>query len=223
MNTLDVIKELLDELPEIESISFTGYPMQTLVQDTLDLSEDDKILVSAALKIRSNLWLPFWDSLMLSCFDKKNISTNLLKRALIHNKNVEILKTNEVSKVENHIISKPDENISLNSLVTLRSGITMHLFLVDFHIRPSINNLEIVSSVLKVLELHGYILNSGESYHFISNSLYDENGLVNLLAKSLLFSPIVDRAWIAHQLLERSCSLRVSKKHGLLPNLIKRV
>ncbi len=223
MNTLDVIKELLDELPEIESISFTGYPKQTLVQDTLDLSEDDKILVSSALKIRSNLGLPFWDSLMLSCFDKENISTNILTRALIHNKNVEILKTNEVSKVENYIKSKPDENTSLNSSVTLRSGITMHLFLVDFHIRPSINNLEIVSSVLNVLELHGYILNSGESYHFISNSLYDENELLNLLAKSLLFSPIVDRAWIAHQLLERSCSLRVSEKHGLLPNLIKRV
>lgn len=70
MNTLDVIKELVIKLKDVKSLTFTKYPAQTLIQDTIEVTDDDKKLISSALLIRENLKLPFWDSLMISCFDK---------------------------------------------------------------------------------------------------------------------------------------------------------
>ena len=223
MNSLDVLKNLIIELHDVKSFTFSKYPKQTLIQNTVDLSEDDKKILSSALLIRENLKLPFWDSLMLSCFDKENVSLDLLNRALLHNSNKETIQTRDIAEIEEYLELNPEENISLNSIVLLNSGEVRHLFLLDFHIFPSDNNLEIISKILYLLDLHGYVLNSGESYHFISNSLYDEDMLLDLLAKSLLFSPVVDRAWIAHQLLERSCSIRVGKKHGLTPHVNRKV
>jgi hypothetical protein len=34
--------------------------------------------------------------------------------------------------------------------------------------------------------------------------------LLTMLAKALLFAPIIDRAWVAHQMIERACGLRIS-------------
>lgn len=223
MNTLDVIKEILGEISDIENLTFTTYPKQTLIQNDSKISKNDEILINEALRIRSKYSLPFWDSLMLTSFDKNNVSKYLLSRALKHNYNTEKIKTKDIRKIESFLNSNPDKNLSLNSEVNLKNGMIKHFFLLDFHIYPSENNLKIITSVLAALNLHGYILNSGESYHFISKNLYKEKNLIDLLAKSLLFSPIIDRAWIAHQLLERSCSLRVGKKHDKSPTVIKKV
>lgn len=58
----------------------------------------------------------------------------------------------------------------------------------------------------------GAIINSGNSYHFIGCDLVNEAELVDFLAKGLLYGPITDTRWIAHQIIERSCTLRVGKK-----------
>ena len=54
-----------------------------------------------------------------------------------------------------------------------------------------------------------YILNNGESYHFISLRIVTWANLHQILSKALRFCPILDRAWINHQLEEGFCFLRV--------------
>lgn len=39
-----------------------------------------------------------------------------------------------------------------------------------------------------------------------------EDELVDFLAKGLLYGPITETRWIAHQIIERSCTLRVGRK-----------
>lgn len=223
MNTLDVVSEIIVENSDIEFLTFSKYPQQTLIQNEIALSKSDEKLVAAALEIRNKFRLPFWDSLMLSFFDQENISTKLLSSALVHNKNAEKIKTCDIREIKKILNISPEQNISLNSEINFKDNTIKHLYLLDFHIYPSANNLIIISEILHVLGLHGYILDSGESYHFISNSFFDLEIILDLLAKSLLFAPIVDRAWVAHQLLERSCSLRVGIKHGIMPTVIKKV
>lgn len=100
MNTLDVINELIDKFQDIKSLTFSKYPKQTLIQNTIKVTEEDEELISSALLIRKNLGLPFWDSLMISCFDKEDVSTNILSRALLHNSNTEKINTREISKIK---------------------------------------------------------------------------------------------------------------------------
>lgn len=223
MNTLDVASETIKNNPDIDLLTFSKYKQQPLIQEKIELSKIDNEFISAALDIRNRLRLPFWDSLMLSFFDKKNVSKNLLSIALTHNKNIEKITTRNIDDIRNYIIKNPQDSISLNSEIHLRKNIVKHFFLLDFHIYPSDNNLKIATDILQILGLHGHILDSGESYHFVSDSFFELESLINLLAKSLLFSPIVDRAWIAHQILERSCSLRVGIKHGIMPTVIKKI
>lgn len=223
MNTLDVVSETINNNPDINLLTFLKYPKQILLQKKIELSKIDKEFISVALNIRDRLRLPFWDSLMLSLFDKENVSADLLSSALSHNPNSEKIKTRDIEDIRKFLSTNPQENLSLNSEIHFKNKTVKHFFLLDFHIFPSTNNLRIVSDILRVLDLQGYILDSGDSYHFVSDSFFELDSLINLLAKTLLFSPIVDRAWVAHQILERSCSLRVGKKHRIMPTVIKKI
>lgn len=223
MNSLDVVSEIIKNNPNVDLLTFSKYPSQSLLQNKVSLSGKDKEFISAALDIRNKFRLPFWDSLMLSFFDKENVPKILLSKALEHNPNIEKIVTCDIQEIREYLSSNSEVNLSLNSEVQFKDKSVKHLFLLDFHIFPSVNNLRIVSDILNIFALHGYILASGESYHFISDSFFDLDSLVDLLAKSLLFSPIVDRAWVAHQLLERSCSLRIGKKHDINPTVLKMI
>ena len=221
MNTLDVIANIYRINPNIRAFTFAKYPKQTLIQDEKSVCTTDLNFINSALEVRKKLKLPFWDSLMLSFFDKKEVSKTLLIRALKHNKNSDIINTKNINEIYSLLNNNCEYNLSLNSQVQFIDGSIAHLFLLDFHVYHSENNLIIVSDILTILGLKGYILSSGESYHFISKSFNSVDSIIDLLAKTLLFSPIVDRAWVAHQLLERSCSVRVGQKHGIFPTVVK--
>jgi len=223
METLDILENFLDDHPDIQSLTFCSYPKQVLIQDELALTDATSHFVNSALKIREKYCLPFWDSLMLSFFDKKNVPEELLKRALLHNKNINKKRISNIDIIRNIFDNNPCDNISLNSEILLKNGDIKHFFLIDFHIRQSENNLDTISKVIRLLQLTGYILDSGQSYHFISDRIYDFDDVLDLLAKSLLYSPLIDRAWVAHQIMERSCSLRVGSKHKKRPYFIKKI
>jgi len=221
MNTLDVVADILKQNSEVKYFTFAKYPKQTLIQENESFGKKDLEFIDSALGLRKQYRIPFWDSLMLTLFDKKNVSKELLQRALLHNKNDDKIFTDNIYEILNLLECNQKDNLSLNSEVHFKNGSVLHLFLLDFHVYASDNNLVIISEILNVMDLHGYILSSGDSYHFISKSFYTLDCLLDLLAKSLLFSPIVDRAWVAHQILERSCSVRVGLKHGIVPTVIK--
>ncbi len=223
MDTLDVVNEIVNKNSTIDLLTFSKYSQRTLIQKEIEFNKINNGFITTALDIRKKYRLPFWDSLMLSFFDKENVPTEYLSSALVHNSNSEKIKTRNIEDIRQLLSKNPQESLSLNSEIYFENKTVKHLFLLDFHIYPSTNNLKIVSDIICILDLHGFILNSGESYHFISDSFFELELLINLLAKALLFAPIVDRAWIAHQILERSCSLRVGEKHGFRPTVTKKV
>lgn len=223
MNTLSLLKNMLSKSTELQEFTFHKYPSQVLVQRDLPNSGVAFEQIEEALSIRKRTGLPFWDSVMLTFFNREEFSQEILTRSTYHNAVCEVIRTGDVGVIENIVKTERGVNVALNSQVFLTKKRKAHIFLLDFHIPPGERHLDVVACVLAELGVKGFVLESGESYHFVGDEYYSQQEIVQLLGRALLFSPIVDRAWIGHQLIEGNCSVRVGYKHGVIPRVVKEV
>lgn len=220
MNTIDVLKIIADTNDSIDVFSFHTFPVQSLVQDRIrGWNTNEKKMFDFAIRLKHEYNLPFWDSLMLGTFNNANYSEKLLD-AVVHHNLIKDLKFLKINELPDFIKTIRDNRLAVNSQVKMKDGTIKHIPMLDFHISISDINQNIVYKVCHNLNLSGYILNSGESYHYIGVTPIEWNSLYTILAKALMFCPIIDRAWISHQLLEKSCSLRVDKKNGLTTKVV---
>jgi len=115
--------------------------------------------------------------------------------------------------------------LTISSRVTLRNLTVAHIPMLDFRISPSPEALATVTAVLQELNITGVVLDSGQSYHFYGASLLSAESLPIFLGRALLFTPIVDYRWIAHQLIEGACALRISPgiDKQQVPRIVARV
>lgn len=225
MITIDILKILAAD-NNIGAYIFHSFPKKQLLQDKIEINKFEEKQIKKALKIRDEYRLPFWDSVMLTFFQNENPSLELLKASQFHNPRNDTfaVKKEDLDMFWRECNENKEISYAINSQVILPNGGKAHIPLIDFHIPLNRNNEFIVEEVIRILNLGtGYILNSGESYHYIGSQILTWDSLLTLLSKGLLFSPIIDRAWVAHQILERSCSLRIGKKHGTYPTLIKKI
>ena len=84
-------------------------------------------------------------------------------------------------------------------------------------------SLGIVSSIAQRLLNDQYaVLETSRSYHVIGTHLLNEEEVSRFLSKAILFSPITDHAYIAHQLLEAESALRITGRdeQGDVPSLV---
>lgn len=221
MTTIDILNDLLLENTEILDFTFCVFPKQKLLQNNLKFGEIEDCHFREALKIRDEFHLPFWDSMMLTYFDKSITSNKILDSALRHNSPYEKFISHDLAKLKHESSLTTDSVLAVNSAVLMKNGKCNHILLLDFHIPISESNSKQVIKVLKCLGLNsGFVLESGESYHYVGKEIISYETLVEKLIKSLFFSPIIDRTWVAHQLIEKSCSLRIGYKHNVEPKLI---
>lgn len=221
MESYEVIELIGRKRKEIDSFYFFPLQKQWLLQDRIVLEEKDIVHIEKALMIREDLKLPFWDCVMLSTFDNPGFSEKILDATLCHRDCENLIEIKNDETLRQHLLQLREQGYAWNSLVKLKNGIRKHIPMLDFHIPVSDNNLNVVKSILKKLGFaECMVLNSGESYHAISTTYVDEEKLMNTLQRTLFFSPIVDRLWVAHQMLNKSCSLRIGKKHGLIPEVV---
>lgn len=223
MNTIDVLSIIGKENDNIDSFSFHTFPKQILLQDKLsNWGKVEQAHFEKAMELREQLHLPFWDAIMISTFSTFTYSTAILKMALLHNhiENIYYVKSTDIQ--QNRFSYNNDKRMAVCSSVIMKDGSIRHIPMLDFHIPISDNNFHVVKEVCTMFNLHsGFILNSGESYHFIASYTTTWDNLYTMLSQALLFCPILDRAWISHQLQEKSCSLRIDKKNGIETFVIK--
>lgn len=221
MNSIDVIDKILSHNPCIEALSFHEYSHSEMIQDRIEnWRSEEQGMFEYALALKKINGLPFWNGIMLSTFDNPNYSKQILRRALLHNS-----ITNLVYIPRDMVLSSLKSSYALCSKVKInKSSEEFHLPLIDFHIPPSNLNQHVVSDVCKYLDVGpGWILNSGESYHFIGANPVAWVDLNNVLCRAIVYSPIVDAIWISHQLREKSCSLRIGEKNGRVPEVVMQV
>lgn len=225
MTSIDVISIIVKENPSIESCAFHNFPQQKFVQDCVGFcGKDEEQMIDYALGKKKE-GIPFWDGIMLSAFNNENYAEEILKLALRHNKHTQLTFVHR-----EQLLSRVNTPVRTLDYVAICSRVIMvdkeerHLPLIDFHIPVSDKNAKVAESVCRLLELgEGWLLNSGESYHFIGSDPRRYEDLEMLLYKALMFTPIIDKAWISHQLREHSCSLRIGEKRGMVPTVVKRL
>ena len=222
MNSLEVILNIAQTTPSIGKFTFHKFPKQQLVQESgLILGENEQRMLDKALELKKT-GLPFWDGLMLSTFNNPYYSESLLEKALRHNSHPQLVyvsKENLLTWIEEQ--GQAIDSYALCSKVVMTNGLEKHLPLLDFHIMVSGTNIKVVESVCRLMGLvKGWILNSGESYHFVGDTPIDSDDLEQLLYRALMFTPIIDKAWISHQLREKTCSLRIGRKSGFVPKVV---
>jgi hypothetical protein len=221
------VEFLIERLVEIETIKLFHATPSDPVQDDVSISPTEQARISRALVIREQLKLPFWDSLLLDLSNHPGDAPNVLRRAVRHNPqdlNSFVLHRSDVTEatLRRTIAALPGgSTLAMSSRVATTKGEVRHLPMVDFHCAACAANDHLVRAVLKELGLPGYVAKSGRSYHFYGCTLVDEAFMMNFLARALLFGPIIDRAWIAHQLIERACGLRISfgKEYATSPQI----
>lgn len=223
---IDILKEILEINSVVDSVKFIKFDSNNIIQNNRALNDSEKTQFNKALEIRAEYGFSFWESLMATYSDNKDANFEFLKDALKHNSNNTFIEfsSKELDAVDNFIDLNYSNNIAFVSEVETKKGKKKHIPLFDFHIYPSDLNLIVVEKVLECLNLEsGFIINSGKSYHFISTELVDEDELIELLNKMILYSPIIDRNWIIHQLLEKKCAIRITKGEKIDPVIVKRI
>jgi len=219
-NTCDLVNYIVKNCDNIKGIYIHSYPDAQQLQERISFNKLERRHYTNALKLRDEHNVPFWDALMLSFYNKKEFSSEILNNVLTtHAKRIlENMAREDILNGKLAKFSKSADNYAINSRVETYDNKVRHLLLLDFHIPVSEGNQEVVEIVLKNLEVGaGFLLVSGKSYHFLGRDLISPAALTRFLGKCLFFSPIIDKSWIGHQLIDRSCSLRFTKKNGVFP------
>jgi hypothetical protein len=189
------------------------------IQTRLRGSNQALHIVDSALRLRSETGLPFWDAANLKCFDQGAQALPVLKEALFHNGPAESLlkvPTTSVTLEWLHAIAATEAQNSilvLSSRVQVVDRVDMHIPMLDFHCPESGSSLDLVNAALQALGINsGFIVRSGKSFHYYGRELIGQVQWTRFLSRALLLAPIVDRCWIAHQLIEGSGGLRISTR-----------
>ena len=215
MNCIDVLGILLDLHAEIEECLVFEPNQIPKAQDRIDAQATCLKAIEKGLHIRNELSLPFWDAVLISCLAQGPEVFPLLTQASFHNspprRCASIGRANWQDMLSSFCRGVlPGGIVALNSRVCVSTQETKHIPMLDFHCPSSESNQELATAIAKMLDPHGgFLLSSGNSYHFYGKSLIGENELNRFLGRALLLAPIIDRAWIGHQLIEGSCALRI--------------
>jgi len=226
MDLANIILEIAIKNHAISEITLKEFPQRSILQDRLVLEIEEQITIDNALLVRSDHKFPFWESLLSTYIDGSSYSSRLLAEVIYHNKFVKKIgiKKSEFENIALILSENQHRRLALSSKVKTVGNRHMHIPMLDFHIPMNRTFPKILLEIIDLLgQKKGFFLESGESYHYYGTELMTYQELLNFLGKALRFSPIIDRAWISHQIEEKSCALRVGFKNGILPKIVKHI
>ena len=132
-----------------------------------------------------------------------------------------------IAELVSKYLTLDEEAIGLTSLVRLNDGTEQHLCLIDFRCNKSEGGLGSVRMTLRKLGISfGFLIDSGDSYHFIGAESYPLGVYMDLLRRMQNFESIGED-WPNYQISQGYADLRVTAcpKRGkfLVPTLVERI
>lgn len=198
----------------VSGVTLCRYKTPPLLQERIEITQAEQQLINKAMGIREYAQIPFWEALFSACLQAESYSDSLFDAAAFHNGPGELTVISAQDVRLNgllDVVASGERNVGLTSRIELRDAETHHLALMDFHCGIKRQNTEIVAAVCRRLMPFGFLLlDSGDSYHACGFGLMTEDERYQFLGKSLFFAPIVDSAYVAHQLLQPMSSIRIS-------------
>jgi hypothetical protein len=229
---LSLLGELASDLPVGAALSFVTFDFAPEIEKRSRLDPAEKASVVTGLHLRETLRLPFWEGVLLAASTGECAGgEGLIKAAEFHQTIGSRRTWLSVREVEparlEAMCAKAQQNgemLAVTSAIRLPDGAIQHVPMMDFHLAYSNRATALLMKLVSRWNVPGVLLRSGKSYHFYGRTLLDQTDLARFLGRALLYTPIVDRAWIAHQLIEQSCALRISARpqYGGTPTLLTR-
>lgn len=212
----EACEELIRVHQWISKVRICHYKAPPSLQQRIEMGRIEEKLVNAALKIRKDVGMPFWEALFAACLKQRRFTNPLLDAALLHQGTGSLSEISRADvlkgKLAEMVHQRTDgEAVGFVSDVEFKSGERRHFIFLDFHCEVSKDNTKLVSAVCNRLLPGGYLLlDSGDSYHAWGIQLVSSSERIRLLGRSLFFMPIVDGIYIAHQLNQDLSSIRIS-------------
>ncbi len=206
---------LYTENPEIQEFTVVEYTDPPLIQDRIPHIETMEVF-KEAIKLREKTSLPFWDSALAQTLRGSSDVEPILSEALFHNPHPDVehrVRSEGAASKLKELVSREWTNttLAISSRVTLAGGSERHIPMLDFHIPSERRNYDIVSACLNSLAIGKFIIvDSGKSFHAYGLNVVNSEDLRSFLSSALLLSPIVDSRYIAHQLRDSTCKLRIA-------------
>lgn len=154
-------------------------------------------------------------SLLLSLAHMRGLRLRSDGKAFGHHNRMQLAgkaSADEFSQVALALLSNSRGIVAVSSRVRKIDGSIRHFLMLDFACRNDEVGQDYAISILRQLDVHGILINSGRSFHFYSDTHFPYDEWVSKMGHALLFAPLTDGAWIAHQLIEGRAALRISKK-----------
>lgn len=224
---------LLEALAAGGQVRLLHIPRAPVAQARTGQDDPAQAAFERGLELRASTGMPFWDAVLL-CSETAALGTprSVFDAALLHQPLPLLQSTN--LPIDSRLGARLEEEtadveeghvVALTSAITLRSGEVLHLPMLDFASksrRPSAR--EAVEHAAGALRVPGFLVESGQSYHFYGQVLVDASALRTFLTRAILLAPVADSRWVAHQLLEQTCSLRISPTtRGGRPRVVSHV
>lgn len=213
----EVYTHVINCLPEVQEVAVAQYAVPPPIQQRADLTLEEHQLVERAAKARKTSRLSFLEVLLELCAEAQHDVDGILDAVGYHQQHSvsrkwlsrgDVLKGRLLRVCSNAPPAKP---LAFLSRVKTGSSSSRHIPLLDLHVEKSSHSLGMVRSIAKrLLGEANVVLETTRSYHVVGVQLLTETQAAQFLSKAILFSPITDHAYIAHQLLEGESALRIT-------------
>ena len=201
-------------LPQVSAIRLRAYKTPPEYEERLGGGERARWLAKEARRLRWQHGIPFWDGVLLSAVKRAFVDRTVVQGVAFHQ-----IQSDETIRVDRHTLlekglpNTASQHLSwaVISAVEVENGGARHLPMMDFRCPVAADSLGNVVRISEKLVDHPFvILNTQRSYHLLGAVLLDFPEFVGFLGRANMFGPIVDRAYISHQLIEGCAALRIS-------------
>ncbi len=214
---------LVRQLPQVTSLFVVPYRSAPDYENRITGSARADEVLQRSRNRRAEQGIPFWDAVILEAMAIGPIEEIILDGALYHQglgetllevSRKDVLGPGIVAIAEKAEIQYP---WAVLSRVRTEGGAENHLPMLDFRCSISEVNLVSLQRVAgRLLESPWVLIESEHSYHLLGASLMSERDLTKFLARAILLGPLVDRNYVAHQLINGSAALRIVSMRGRL-------
>jgi hypothetical protein len=178
-------------------------------------------LLEDARRRRSEDFTPFCDAVTLATMAADGVDDSFIAGLLYHQEPVfealsiareEILSKGICAQAAAASMAEP---WAIISAVRTQTGEKLHIPMLDFRCVSSDANREIVRSIAQRLcDFDWVVIESGRSYHLVGAHLVKFERLIEFFGRALLLGPLVDRNYVAHQMINGYAALRVKGGNG---------
>ncbi len=219
-------RSLLLRHDSVQSANLFVYDAPPSMQERISVSPAEAGIIAHANDMRAGTGIPFWDALFATCAVQGRCTGAILEATFFHNGQgtpSPVSRAQIKAGILEQAVRGARRTLALGSRLTGSQGSAGHLGFLDFHCDVNVANCRIVRDICHTLMPAGFlILDSGGSFHACTTNLLSDDERVTMLARALLASPVVDARYIAHQLMQDSSSIRISRggKAGNLPIVV---